>query len=149
MRISEQFAGNYFKAADLPQPRVLTIQAVELAALPEGETKPAVQFVGEQQQLMLNKTNAFVLAEMFGDDSDAWKGRPVELYATTTTFSGRTVPCIRVRPPQPSQPVLQPAPQPAPVPATGAAPQPPQHVELQQSPQPPMQAPPADYPVDA
>jgi hypothetical protein len=106
MKISEQFAGSYFKAQDLPRPRVLTIQDCTQAKMPEGETKPALRFVGEQQQLILNKTNAFCLAEWFGDDTNGWNGRQIELYATTTSFGGRMVPAIRVRLPQ------QPAPQP-------------------------------------
>lgn len=121
MKISEQFAGSYFKAQDLPQPRVLTIQDVTQAKMPEGDTKPALRFVGEQQQLVLNKTNAYSLAEWFGDDTTAWTGRAVELYSTTTSFGGRMVPAIRVRlphqqyqqPTAPQQPMqyVPPAPQ--------------------------------------
>lgn len=127
MKISEQFAGNYFKAADLPQPRVLTIQAVTEETMPEGEAKPVMRFVDQQQQLVLNKTNAFICVDMFGDESTAWHGQLVELYASTTAFNGRMVPCIRVRAPQ----------QAAPAPPT------------QPAQQPPMQAPPGDFPVDA
>ncbi len=146
MRISEQFAGNYFKAADLPQPRVLTIQAVTQTKMPEGDTKPVMQFLSEQQQLVLNKTNAFACVELFGDESTAWHNRQVELYATTTNFSGRMVPCIRVRAPQQhasQSPVPQPVPQATQPPVPQATGQP---AAMQQ---PPMQAPAADYPVDA
>jgi hypothetical protein len=169
MRMSEQFAGNYFKASDLPQPKVLTIQAVTQEKMPEGDTKPVMRFVGEQQMLVLNKTNAFCCVEMFGDETAAWQGRQVELYATTTSFSGRMVPCIRVRTaPQmqhtAAQPVYQPAPvmqQPVPQVApqqvqpvyqyvqTAPVPQPQQFVQPQPAQQPPMQAPPFDYPADA
>jgi hypothetical protein len=127
MLISEQFAGTYFKAADLPVPRAMTIQTVTQETMPEGDSKPVMRFVGERQQLVLNKTNAFTCVELFGDESAAWQGQLVELYATTTSFSGHMVPCIRVRAPQ--QPQAAPAPQPAQ--------------------QPPMQAPPSDFPVDA
>ena len=163
MKMSEQFAGNYFKATDLPQPRILTIETVLQAKMPEGDTKPALRFVGESQQLVLNKTNAFICVEMFGDESIAWQGRQVELYSTQTSFSGRMVPCIRVRPPQqpvqqpvyqtpPVPPLMQARPVPQPVPPLMQPPQP--HPMVQQQavaphPQQPMAAPPADYPVDA
>jgi hypothetical protein len=109
MKISEQFAGSYFKAADLPQPRVFIIQDCVTAKLPDDSTKPALRFVGEQQQLILNKTNAFCLAEWFSDDTHNWNGRQIELYSTTTSYAGRMVPAIRVRlPQQPAQPAQQP-----------------------------------------
>lgn len=153
MKISEQFAGSYFKAQDLPQPRVLTIQDCTQAKMPEGDTKPALRFVGEQQQLVLNKTNAYSLAEWFGDDTNAWNGRAVELYSTTTSFGGRMVPAIRVRLPQ--QQYHQPtqyAPS-APQQQTAPAQQTPQAPAQQwQVPAPPQPAPAADFfdgPVDA
>ena len=117
MKMSEQFAGNYLKATDLPQPRLLTIQTVQAVRMPEGDTKPSLAFFEEKRQLVLNKTNGFQLAEWFGDDAAGWSGRQVELYATQTNYSGRLVPCIRVRlpiqqpPPQWQQPIPPPAPQ--------------------------------------
>lgn len=160
MKISEQFAGNYLKAQDLPQPKLFTIESCNLVAMPEGDKKPALKFFNEQQQLVLNKTNAFCLSEGLGDDTTRWVGQPIELYATQTSFSGRMVPCIRVRLPQQrpaavpqvAQQTIQlmtPAPQPAP--ATQQTMQPasvpqPAAVPVQQM---PLQAPAADYPIDA
>lgn len=123
MKISEQFAGSYLKAQDLPQPEVLTIQDCSQAKMPEGDTKPALRFVGEQQQLVLNKTNAYSLAEWFGDDTNAWNGRAVELYSTTTSFGGRMVPAIRVRLPQQPQYQQPTAPQQQPMQYAQPAPQ--------------------------
>jgi hypothetical protein len=37
------------------------------------------------------------LAQAYGDDSDAWPGRVVAVYATTTQFGGKLVPCVRLR----------------------------------------------------
>lgn len=173
MKMSEQFAGSFLKASDLPQPQVFTIAGCETATMPDGTTKPALKFAGEQQQLVLNKTNAFCLMEWFGDDTNGWLNRQVELYSTTTSFSGRMVPAIRVRQapqwqppaqqqapvpqqfvqhPVPQQFVQQPVPQMQPVPQQAApqfvqqqVPQP----QVQQAPQPPQAAPAADYPVDA
>ena len=33
------------------------------------------------------------------DDSDQWPGHRIEIYPTTTTMQGKTVDCIRIRPP--------------------------------------------------
>lgn len=118
VKVSEQFSGNYFKAADLPNPKVLTIQAVSQVEL-EGDKKIAIQFAGEQLQLIANKTNALTIAGFYGDDTVTWPGKQVELYSTQTNFAGRMVPCIRVRQPAaveqapwdgPQQPPVQPQP---------------------------------------
>lgn len=60
--------------------------------------------------LVLNKTNAVQIAATLGTpEVTAWKGRQVTLYATTTTYQGRTVACIRVR--EQAPPANTPAPQ--------------------------------------
>jgi hypothetical protein len=167
MRISEQFSGSYLKASDLPQPKVFTIAGCGQATMPDGTTKPALHFAGETQSLVLNKTNAFCLAEWFGDDTNGWTNRQVELFSTQTSFSGRMVPAIRVRQaPQWQQPPVQ---QQAPVPQQFVQQHPvpqypvqqqvvpqqqvPQQMQpaqqMQPVPQPPQAAPPADYPLDA
>lgn len=164
MKISEQFLGSYLKAADLAQPKTFTIKTVSLEKMPEGDTKPCLSFVGESQKLVLNKTNSFVAAELFGDETGAWIGRQIELYATTTSFSGRMVPCVRLRAAQQfAQPPVaqQPAPQYAqpvqqyaqpPVAYQPAPPAPVQPVIATQQPvqaAPPPPAPAVDYPMDA
>lgn len=167
MKISEQFSGSYLKASDLPTPKVFTIAGCGQATMPDGSVKPALQFAGETQSLVLNKTNAFCLAEWFGDNTDGWLNQQVELYSTTTSFSGRMVPAIRVRqapqwqPPAQQQAqvqqqfVQQPVPQQAPPqqfvqqPVPQMQPVPQQMQPVQQAPQPPQAAPAADYPVDA
>lgn len=113
MRISEAFSGNYLKAADLPQPRAFIIQSVSMETIgEERSSKPVIRFQGEQRGLVLNKVNSLELAGWYGDDTTGWIGQPVELYATTTFFSGRQVPCIRVRRPAvPYQQPVQQAPQ--------------------------------------
>ena len=62
--------------------------------------------------MILNKTNAGLLAAALGDETDHWRGKQVELYPDRTMFSGRMVECIRVRVPRDAAPA-QPAPAPA------------------------------------
>ena len=33
----------------------------------------------------------------FGNETNAWTGKPVTLYRSETDFAGKTVPCIRVK----------------------------------------------------
>jgi hypothetical protein len=108
MKISEAFSGAYLKASDLPQPRVLIVQSIVVEVIGEDKSsKPVLRFIGEQRGLVLNKVNGLEISSWYGDETANWIGQPVELYSSTTFFSGRQVPCIRVRRPavQYQQPV--------------------------------------------
>ena len=69
----------------------------------DGEKKPVVYFVGKEKGLVLNKTNANVIAEEFGDDTARWTNKELELFTTPVTFQGQTRPAIRVRIPSPPE----------------------------------------------
>jgi hypothetical protein len=145
MKISEAFAGSFLKAADLPQPRVLTMQTVVQEMVgEEKQAKLVLRFHGEQRGLVLNKVNSIEIAGWYGDDTRSWTGQPVELYSTTTFFSGRQVPCIRVRRPAMQQPMQYPVPAPAPqympAPQQMQAPQPQQAAAPLQAPNVPFDA---------
>ncbi len=101
MKISGAFPSNYVKAADLHgKPCPLTIRTCVLEELGQGsdkETKPVVYFNGRQKGLVLNKTNANVIAEAYGDETTNWEGKPVEVYPTQVQFRGNLVDAIRIR----------------------------------------------------
>ena len=133
MKISQAFAGSYLKAADVPTPVVLTVQSVVMEQIgEERSSKPVVRFHGESRGLVLNKVNGLEVSSWYGDDTSTWIGQPIEVYATTTFFGGKTVPCLRVRRPATPVPVLQ---------QPGASPQPPTAVPQQQQ----LVAPPQPY----
>ena len=48
--------------------------------------------------LALNSTNCKAISAMYGNDVEAWAGKRVTLYPTTTQMGSETVECIRVRP---------------------------------------------------
>jgi len=47
--------------------------------------------------LLLNKTNAKTIAQLYGNKPGLWAGKLITLYPTTTEMAGDTVDCIRVR----------------------------------------------------
>ena len=118
MKLSEAFPSKYLKADDLNGRAVtLTIVDVQLETLGDGTVKPMVTFTKGNKGLILNKVNGATLASAYGDDTDGWRGKPVELRAEMTSFQGRFVNAIRVRAPQapaapfqaPAQPTAAPA----------------------------------------
>ncbi len=101
MKISAAFPSNYIKAADLDgKPRALQIRTCVPEELGQGndkETKPVLYFQDRQKGLVLNKTNATVIADAYGDDTSNWEGKAVEVYPTQVEFKGKLVDGIRLR----------------------------------------------------
>jgi hypothetical protein len=136
MRVSDAFPSEYLKAADLHDKRGnpvnvnVVIERIEMRDVGD-DHKPVVYFQGKERGLVLNKTNANNIAVMHSEDMDDWIGKEIQIYATTTDFQGKTVPCIRVRPARPSdraKPSLKIAN--GGKPAAVQAPEPPPHDEM-------------------
>ena len=101
----EVFPSKYLTASDLNgKPVTVTIESATLETLTtlegKAQTKTIVGFRGARKTLPLNATNWDAVAAATGkDDTDGWPGHSIELYPTTTTMQGKSVPCIRIRPP--------------------------------------------------
>ncbi len=108
MKMSEMYPSNYVKAADLNgKPCPLTIRTCVQEELGQGsdkERKPVLYFQDRQKALVLNRTNATVIAEAYGDETGGWEGKPVEVYPARVEFRGQLVDGIRVRIQQEAQP---------------------------------------------
>jgi hypothetical protein len=122
--LNDFFGSRFFKAEDFPAPRLLRITEVATAMVGfPPEEKLVVSFHGEEQLLILNKTNGAAIAEIANStDLDTWENSQVVLFATSTDFGGKTVPCIRVRGPrQRTKPAPATPANPAPRPSSTAA----------------------------
>jgi hypothetical protein len=96
-----QTESKWLKAGDLkkdgkPIKVRLTIDHAEVVEFKDNTKKLAVMFRGKEKGLVLNKTNAQLIAEQYGSSSDAWTGKEIAIYPTTTDFGGERVECIRV-----------------------------------------------------
>lgn len=82
-RISDVFGGTSLKAMeDIPREgRVLTISSVKEKDFDDGP-KLIVGFHKCEKSLVCNRTNAGLIAELYGDETEAWVGQRVTLYAT-------------------------------------------------------------------
>ena len=112
MKMSEMYPSNYVKAADLNgKPCPLTIRTCVQEELGQGadkERKPVLYFQDRQKGLVLNRTNATVIAEAYGDETGGWEGKPVEVFPTQVQFKGKLVDGIRVRIQPEAQPEKEP-----------------------------------------
>ena len=121
MKVSTILASNWLKKDDLSDPvggEVFTISKVTEELVGSDQQSKWAMHWKERGVLpmLLNKTNLRLLASMFGDDTDDWRGKEVEVYHDPTiSYGGQLVGGLRVRPPRPVQPRARPVqPRPAP-----------------------------------
>ncbi len=103
MSVKDLYAsrGDWLKAEDL-HGKAIKVVIVDTAIETIGEGEKAAQkivlsFKNKEKRLVLNKTNADVIADIYGDEEGAWVDREIIIYPTVTDFGGKTVPCLRVR----------------------------------------------------
>jgi hypothetical protein len=117
---AERFPKRFLAAADLNgKPVRLEIRREYVEELTDTagkkKDKSILAFVGTDKELVLNATNFDSIIDITGEgDTEAWAGKKVELYPTTTHLGGKTVDCIRVRAPgQPEMKLVPSAPTPS------------------------------------
>jgi len=105
MKKADVFPSKYLKSDDLQgRPITVTIERAPLETLksPDGkeQTKIVLYFRGAKKALPLNVTNWDACVDACGDDdTDGWPGKQIELYPAKTQMAGKTVDCVRIRPP--------------------------------------------------
>lgn len=107
MRIGSAFPSKYLKASDIPddRPVTVTLDYVKIENVagndnPDDE-KPVLYFQGKTKGMVLNKTNSGIISDAFGDETDDWSGKTVQLTCSEVLFQGKMVPCLRVKIPRP------------------------------------------------
>jgi hypothetical protein len=105
MKVSEAFPSKFLKATDVngSEPTLVIDTVVQEEVGRENEQKMVLYFKGKQKGLVLNKTNSHVLASKFGDDTDDWSGKSVQLYSEPVYFQGKKTDGLRVRPVAPAK----------------------------------------------
>lgn len=107
MKMSEAFPSKYLKASDLQGCTVRVIMDDIQTETIGKDTRPVLYFKGKDKGLVLNKTNAGNIAQVYGDDTDAWMGHPLDMFPTLVDYQGKSVDAIRVKAPS-----LRPQPRP-------------------------------------
>jgi hypothetical protein len=107
--VSQTYAGQFLNAGELAplgQRRAAVVHGVELETVGQGGDAKNVLVLelvtasgkAWPKKVVLNKTNSTMLASVYGDNTDHWTGKPVELWAENVMFQGKLVPGIKVAP---------------------------------------------------
>jgi hypothetical protein len=120
MNVRSMFPSKFVAANDLcGQDVAVVIAGIKVEKVgSDDEQRPVIYFQGMSKGMVLNRTNARRIEQLYGGETESWFGKPITIYPSETDFAGETVPCIRVRPEPPLLHQLQPT-------ATPPAPPPP------------------------
>lgn len=96
------FPSDYLSAPELKgKDCIITIQAIlkEQVQMSDGgkQSKLIMRIVGTPKKLVVNKTNADSIAQLYGTKAELWAGKRITIYPTTCMAFGDMVECIRVR----------------------------------------------------
>lgn len=115
------YGGSALKAEEVPPNfrAVVTVEHVSVQTVGKGDEqqkKLELRFAGKEKTLLLNVTNANMMAEITRTrDYEQWVGHRVTLYRTTTDYAGKRVPALRLDHPTNGAPRQAPPPPPPPV----------------------------------
>lgn len=106
MRASDFTTSKYLSSGDFgDQSSNWTITAVgsEVIGRDDPQKKPVLQISDSNGKpagrgLVLNATNLRALARSFGDEMEAWVGRPIRVHSTWVSYRGEQVRGVRVTP---------------------------------------------------
>ncbi len=91
----------FLKADDLKGRAVkVKINSSKVEAMtqdPNGDQKLVIYFEGKEKGVALNQTNYKILAGDFGNDTDGWNGKKIELFSMQVDYQGKMVPALRLR----------------------------------------------------
>ena len=100
MDIGSAFATKYLKASDL-QGRDVTVKMGRVEQEKIGDDQKLIlYFQGKEKGMVLNKTNANSIADVYGGETNDWYGQTIILFEQMVDFQGKRVPGLRVRAPR-------------------------------------------------
>ena len=109
MNRNELFPSRFLKCADLQgRAQTVIVERVDLEDVGDEAQKPVAHFRKCGKGLVLNATNYDTIADAYGDETDNWPGKAIEVYPTRVPFKGKLTDAIRVRIPTATAPAAKP-----------------------------------------
>ena len=99
---SKWLKGTDFKESGPQQLTIASTSTEEIQGDGGREEKFVVWFREKDKGLILNKTNDLMISDLFGEESNDWNGKVVELYHDRVPMKGEMVDALRVRGPSPA-----------------------------------------------
>lgn len=104
---------DYLGSYSLPDGKDITVRITKVVremvtSVGGKQEECTVAHIENNKPLILNVTNSRMIQKLYGTPYiEDWAGKEITLYAATTKLKGEDVECLRIRPKQPSKPILQ------------------------------------------
>lgn len=110
MKRSDAFPTKYMSKDDVKAPVIGVIARVVNETLGQGddqEIKPVMYFSsGPEKPMVVNATNWMSVESIYGDESDDWTGKQIEIWVDpSVSFGGKRIGGLRLRAPSNHAPV--------------------------------------------
>ena len=110
MKRSDAFPTKYMSKDDVKAPVIGVIARVVNETLGQGddqEIKPVMYFSsGPEKPMVVNATNWMSVESIYGDESDNWTGKPIEVWVDpSVSFGGKRIGGLRLRAPSNHAPI--------------------------------------------
>ena len=92
MKRSQAFPSKYLSKDDITSPVVATISDVVMETFTsddEEKTKSVMYFVGANKPMVINVANWMTVESLYGDDSDEWIGKTIEIWVDPSVMYGK------------------------------------------------------------
>lgn len=98
--LNDLFPSPYLAATDVENKPVVTIKNITKKNMKnrdgEDEVKPVIFFLEMEKGMVLNKTNAEIIASLYGNTLEDWTGERIQLHSVMVEAFGKRQPAIRV-----------------------------------------------------
>jgi hypothetical protein len=97
MTVDQLFPSRWLKSSDIgSNPRTATITKIDFEEVGQDRDRKAIlSFQNTKKRMILNRTNAQILANLYGKEVQNWIGKRITLYCAEVQFRG--TPCLAVR----------------------------------------------------
>jgi len=88
---SQFVKGKYLKGSDLDKrkPIRVTVQDIDQREFPEQGLKLVLAFLEIDQEMILNKTQAQTMIDLFGPQTGVWRGQRLHLMQVASSYQGK------------------------------------------------------------
>jgi hypothetical protein len=103
-KVSDVYGGDFVKAAEIPTATRVVAVITGASAEEVGQNRDVKLVLNLRssagaawpRRLVLNKTNSLMLAIAYGDDTDHWIDKAIELWSEPTQYQGKDMMGIRL-----------------------------------------------------
>jgi hypothetical protein len=100
VKLEDIYSGNYLNVELVKKNNLIDKVLIIIGTTTEeiqGKNKLVVVLEGVEELFVPNKTNAYIIAEKLGNDTESWKGKGIKFSLAKVMLNGKMIPSIMVK----------------------------------------------------